>query len=82
MSEIRITNTRNRQKWAEVINSNWRRSIESIIQTGRDLASAKEELPSGEFTKMCREDLDFGPGISKSLMKIASRNFLAQRTGC
>ena len=69
---------RSRHEWAEVINDDWRRSIESIIQTGRDLIAAKEDLPNGEFGKMIKEDLTFGINTADQLMRIALHPVIAE----
>lgn len=67
-----VSNARSRQQWAEIINSDWRKSIESIIQTGRDLEAAKAELPHGEFAVMVKDDLDFSPRMAQNLMQISA----------
>jgi hypothetical protein len=56
---------------AEIINADWRKSIEGIIQTGRDLIGARAELPRGEFTKMVEADLPFSKSAAERLMNIA-----------
>lgn len=66
-----ITNTRTRQEWAEVINADWRKSIDSIIQSGHDLAAAKAELPHGEFLAMVEADLPFNAITAQRLMGLA-----------
>jgi hypothetical protein len=71
------TNTRSRQEWAAVICADWRKSIDSIIQTGRDLAAAKAELPHGEFSQMVREDLPFVERTAESLMRVAVHPVIA-----
>lgn len=70
-TKARPAKARTRGQWAAVINGNWRKSIESIIQTGRDLIAAKAELPNGQFGKMIAEDLDFTPRMAQQLMTIA-----------
>ena len=72
MQTTTLANIRTRQQWAEIINSDWRKSIESIIQTGRDLADAKAELPHGEFETMVKSDLDFSPRMAQNLMQVAA----------
>lgn len=67
-----LTNARTRQQWAEIINADWRKSIDSIIQTGRDLADAKAELPHGEYLAMVEADLPFSHDTARNLMKVAS----------
>lgn len=71
-----ISNARSRQEWAAVINADWRKSIESIIQTGRDLIAAKSELPHGEFMVMIEQDLPFSVGAAEQLMRIAKHPVL------
>lgn len=68
---VATSNTRTRQEWAAIINADWRKSIESIIQTGRDLISAKEQLEDGTFHKMIEKDLPFSIRMSQRLMAIA-----------
>lgn len=71
MNTVTAINVRSRQQWAEIINADWRKSIESIIQTGRDLIAAKSELPHGEFGKMVEADLPFTLITADKLMKVA-----------
>jgi hypothetical protein len=66
-----ITNIRTRQQWAEIINADWRKSIDSIIQTGRDLAAAKDELSHGDFVALVEHDLPFGPRTAQQLMAVS-----------
>lgn len=66
-----LTNTRSRPEWAEIIGSDWRHSIESIIQTGHDLIAAKAELPHGEFTAMVESDLPFDASTGRRLRALA-----------
>lgn len=78
--ETALTNSRTRQQWAEIICSDWRKSIDSIIQTGRDLADAKEELPHGQFGLMVENDLPFGDRTARQLMTVATHPAIANRT--
>lgn len=71
MTATAIQNVRTRDEWAEVINADWRKSIEGIIQTGRDLIDAKGEIPEGEFMEMIEMDLSFGQSTANKLMTIA-----------
>lgn len=70
--------TRTREQWAEVINADWRKSIESIVQTGRHLIESKNELSAGEFGKMIASDLDFSQTTAMSLIKIARHPVIAE----
>jgi hypothetical protein len=67
------SNARSRQEWVEIIGADWRRTAESIIQTGRDLTAAKAELAHGEFMKMIENDLPFHRNTAEGLMR-ASQN--------
>lgn len=71
-TQTAITNARSRQQWAEIIGADWRQSIESIIQTGRDLIAAKSELPHGEFMKMVESELPFKRTLADDLMRVAN----------
>lgn len=66
-----IVDARTREEWAAVINADWRKSIEGIIQTGNDLIQAKAELPNGQFGFMIKDDLCFGPRTAQRLMQIS-----------
>ena len=74
MTEMTVTaiqNVRTRQEWAEVISADWRKSIEGIIQTGRHLVLARDELGKLGFAAMVREDLPLSSNTAQRLMQIA-----------
>lgn len=75
-----LANIRSRKEWAAIINADWRKSIDSIIQTGRDLATAKSELAHGEFSKMIGNDLAFNDGTARKLMRIAAHPEITNRS--
>jgi hypothetical protein len=77
MPATALTNARSRQQWAEIIGADWRKSIESIIQTGRDLIAAKQELAHGEFTEMVERDLPFTGAAAAQLMRVAAHPSIA-----
>ena len=77
MTAQEIQNVRTRPEWAVIINADWRKSIEGIIQTGRDLIAAKDELPRGEFAKMVEMDLLFSRRTAQQLMQIAGHPAIA-----
>ncbi len=79
MTALEIQNVRTRPEWAEIINDDWRKSIEGIIQTGRDLIAAKGELPRGEFHKMIDADLPFGQTATRAFMRIARSKAITNR---
>lgn len=67
-------------RWAEQINSEWRKSLQSIIETGRILLEAKASLMHGSFEAMCQTSLDFSPRVAQRLMAIARDNRLSNPT--
>lgn len=71
MTQVQTIETRSREQWVDIINTDWRKSIEGIIQTGNDLIQAKKELPNGQFGFMINEDLFFSPRTAQRLMHIA-----------
>lgn len=66
--------------WAGRINEAWQKSTQSIIDTGRLLLAAKEDLEHGTFGNMVQLQLNFGPRTAERLMKIASNPTLANPT--
>lgn len=77
MASQAITNVRSRSDWAAIIRADWRRSIDSFIQTGRDLLAAKEELSHGEFGLMLASDLNMKAEAASRLMAVASHPIIA-----
>jgi Protein of unknown function (DUF3102) len=66
--------------YAAKINTCWRQSVESIIEAGRILLQAKEDLPHGEFGRMINELLTFGPRTAQKLMEIARHPVISNAT--
>jgi hypothetical protein len=67
--------------WAERIRTSLSRSIESIIQAGRDLIEAKAKLEHGEWERMFDDELlPFGARTARRLMAIANHPILSNRT--
>jgi hypothetical protein len=63
---------RDPEAWALRINSAWRRSLESVIETGRLLIDAKANLVKrGQWEQMIGTLLDFSPDTAQRLMAIA-----------
>lgn len=63
---------RDPEAWALRINSAWRRSLESVIETGRLLIDAKANLVErGQWQRMVGDLLDFSPDTAQRLMAIA-----------
>lgn len=70
MGATALQNVRTREEWAEIINADWRKSIEAIFETADHLIAAREELGEREFYQMVRTDLTIPPGVVKRLMHI------------
>jgi hypothetical protein len=62
------------QRFAGKIRDAWRKSVESILVTGKLLLEAKESLPHGEFQHL---DLPFGSRTKQMLMRIAEHPVLS-----
>jgi hypothetical protein len=71
-------------KYAQRITDCQRKSVESIIECGRLLIAAKDELKHGEFLKMVENNLPFKRSTAQALMKIAKDKRITkyQRAGC
>lgn len=70
--------------WALRINAEWRKSVEGIINVGRQLIAAKEACEHGEFLRMFKghdnavsEPVPFGINAAQRLMKVAGHPVLA-----
>ncbi len=59
------------EAWALRINSAWRRSLESVIETGRLLIDAKGRLKHGQWETMVETQLDFSSSTAQRLMIVA-----------
>ncbi len=66
------------REWASRIVDAWRKSVESIIETGSLLNEAKDALPHGEWLSMVADLLPFGPRKAQMLMAIARDERLAK----
>lgn len=62
---------RDPEAWALRINAAWRRSLESIIETGRLLMDAKAQLKHGHWQNLIDSQLDFSADTAQRLMAIA-----------
>jgi hypothetical protein len=71
-------------KYAQRITACQLKSVNSIIECGRLLIAAKDELKHGEFLKMIENSLPFKRSTAQALMKIASDGRIAkyQHAGC
>jgi N6-adenosine-specific RNA methylase IME4 len=59
-----------RDSWAAKITAAWQSSFAGIIECGRLLVSAKEQLDHGEWLRMIEGELPFKRTTAQSLMKI------------
>ena len=71
-------------KYAQRITDCQRKGVSSIIECGRLLIAAKDELKHGQFLKMIENELPFGRSTAQALMKIASDGRITkyQHAGC
>ena len=71
-------------KYAQRITACQRKGVESIIECGRLLIAAKDELKHGEFLKMIENKLPFKRSTAQALMRIAADGRITkyQHAGC
>jgi hypothetical protein len=71
-------------KYAQRIADCQRKSIQSIVESGRLVIAAKDELKHGEFLKMIENNLPFKRTTAQALMKIAADRRITkyQHAGC
>ena len=70
--------------WAPRINAEWRKSVEGILNAGRQLIAAKEACEHGEFLRMFKghdkvvsDPVPFTPETAERLMAICNKPSLA-----
>lgn len=63
--------------WVRRIKGEWRKTFESVLETGRLISAAKDALDHGEFGTMIESELPFGKGTAQRLMKISADERLA-----
>lgn len=71
--------------WALRINAEWRKSVEGILNVGRQLIAAKEACEHGEFLRLFKghenavsEPVPFSANTAEILMKVASHPVLSK----
>jgi hypothetical protein len=64
--------------WAARIAASWQQAVQSIIETGRLLVQAKDDLDHGNFHKMIEEQLPFSARTAQMLMKISENPVLSK----
>jgi N6-adenosine-specific RNA methylase IME4 len=80
VATILAPNTSDRAEWAARIRAAWQSTVESIFETGRLIAAAKDELDHGEFLEMVTTDLPFGARTAQRLMAVAEDERLSNTT--
>ena len=62
--------------WAERLNeqyNDWRnKTVEGVIQLGKNLLTAKKDIGHGRFSRWCDEHLEFGRRAAQTFMRIAA----------
>jgi hypothetical protein len=61
----------------ERIRAHWNKQVETILETGRLLIQAKDELEHGKFQNMVNKQLPFGPRTAQMLMAVAKNPALS-----
>ena len=59
-----------RAQWVDVIRGFERKTAQALIELGRALQAAKEDIAHGEFTKMLRDDLRMDVRFARALMRL------------
>jgi Protein of unknown function (DUF3102) len=67
-----------RQKWANRIHARWAKAVGAIVETGKQLIVAKDDIPYGEFHYMIHNELPFSGSTAERLMAIARHKILSQ----
>jgi hypothetical protein len=63
--------------WAAEICAAWQKTLDSILETGRLLIRAKDEMPYGAWQAMVASKLPFGPDTADRLIAIAKHPVLS-----
>jgi len=73
--------------WAPRINAEWRKSVEGILNVGRELIAAKEACEHGEFLRMFKahenavsEPVPFGERTAERLISVATNGVISNPT--
>jgi hypothetical protein len=67
-----------RRNWAQRIRATWAKAVRAIVETGKQLLEAKDDLSYGDFTQMIYNELPFSGSTADRLMKIAKHKVLSQ----
>lgn len=70
--------------YAAAINTEWRKSVEGVLEVGRLLIQAKEKCEHGDFLRLFKghenavsEPVPFGADAAQQLMKVASHSVIS-----
>ena len=74
-----LVNARSREEWADEINADWRKGVESILSVSQKLIDSHDELGPSEFRLMCETNLDFGYKTALKLEKLAQDDRIGAR---
>jgi transposase len=72
-----VINLPNKRDWkyhADRINAAWGKQVESILEIGRYLIEAKEELSKDAFEAMCQSKLSFNGSTARRLIVIGNKS--------
>jgi len=69
-----------RRQHVALIATAWQKGVESIIETGRLLITAKTEIGTDAFATMTESELPFGARTAERLMAVASNRILSNPT--
>jgi Protein of unknown function (DUF3102) len=62
------------------ITAAWQKTVANIVETGRLLIEAKDDIGFGGFQEMIRAELPFGARTAQRLMEIAEDRVLSNAT--
>ena len=68
---------KSRKQWAKILGHIQRRLVGSIIEFGQGLAAAKADLPHGEWTPFCIDDLHISARTAEVYIRIGANQVLA-----
>ena len=69
-------NSRSSNYFADRINTAWRKGSEAIIEVGRYLCEAREELDRDQFEALLKFKLDFDASVGRKLKRIGENTLL------
>ena len=70
------SNTRSWKTFAELIAGSWQKQAGAIIETGRHLLEAKQELSHEEYSALVALKLPFDSSVARKLLRIAANSIV------